>query len=49
MGDSLNAGIAQAVQNFNDDHVKYVDIQTDPAGKDLLAGHRFCEPGVRIA
>lgn len=48
----LNAGVRQAVDNWNNAHpsddprVKFVDIQTGPDGSDLLAGHRFCEPHV---
>jgi len=48
MADSLNDGIRKAVNNYNDPHVKFVDIQTDPLGRDVLAGHRFCEIGVGL-
>ena len=46
MTDTLNNGVQKAIEKYNDPHVKFVDIQTDLTGRDLLKGHRFCEKGV---
>lgn len=48
MTDSLNRGVEEAVTDFDDDHIQFVDIETSLNGDDLLAGHRFCEKGVSI-
>ena len=45
---SVNTGIKKAIMNYDDPHVTFVDIQTDPSGSDILARHPFCAEGVRM-